>query len=350
MKKFIKNNKKIVILSLITIIMGVTVFKSNIFSVTTKSSRIDNDDTKAGYNYSNNSQSSNTTPPSVKYKRSINLNLFEELDPYKDIQTNGEVTVLYNNVDNTKVGNYIIEYSICDEEDENVCRYISVTVLVRDWNKQYTEYEEYDSTNASDVKWGRIDNKKCQVGSTNCSSDNIELPVATDSSSNEELEVNVISDNVNINRPGIYYIIYQADNSHGVSSTRSRQVQIYDNNKYDYDNLNEDYTQNIETKKIDNYEWVNKVEYLYKCVNTQSSDASAWQYVSTKTNDNHSTYYYNEKGFSGILNKVNFYELNPYEGADIREQLGTCNTYGETKVLTRTWVGIYSGTVTNYNN
>ena len=414
MKKFLKNNLKVFVLAVLTIAMGFTVFTSNTFKPTTKSTKVSSDDSKEGYNYSynndnneyyyyvdeegnyryerlnnknddnnyyyedengnyfyenqyndnidnyenyyenntiNNNNNNNSINknrlPSVSYNRSIMLNLFENFDPYQIVKSNGNVKITYNNVDNTKVGNYTIQYEVCNPYNDTLCRHFSVSVWVRDWDKEYTNYAEYDSTKASNVRWSNADVKKCSVGSNKCSIYNIDLPTATDPYTNQVVPVRIVSENINVNRAGVYYIVYEATSLHGITSTQTRQVQIVDNNDKSSSST---YNNKIKTKTITNHEWKNVVTHQYKCTNDTVKGASAWQYDKKLTNDDHSTYYYNQNGYQGILNKVNFYELNPYQGADIREQLGNCSYYGQTKTLTRTWIGIYSGTVTNYGN
>ena len=361
MKKFFKNNFKIIMLAILTFALGFITLTTNVFS-TTKSTKVDNTD-KKGYNYSNNYDDyyydnvsndkyeyleKNAEVPAVRYDRSIYINLFETFDPYLIIETDGEVTMLYNNVDNTKVGSYIMSFSICNRNTDARCRYINISVIVRDLDGKYQQYEEYTTyeDKTSPAKWDDVEIKKCNVGSSNCKLSNIDLPTATDPYTREELKVKVVSNNVNINRPGYYYITYSATTKHGITSSVVRQVQIIDNNnKYESNT----YGGQIKTKEINNYEWKNVVTSEYKCVNPNASGADAWEFVAKLNNDDHATYFYNNNGYSGILTKDSFYELNPYEGSDIRDQLGSCSYYGQKKTLSRTWIGVYSGTVTKYN-
>ncbi len=391
MKKFLKSNLKIFVLAIVTVAMGVLAFTSKTLS-TSKSTKVDNNDSKEGYHYTtdgeydyyyyeddeddyynddyydnnyydddyydnkyyyddyynttNKTDKNTTSIPGVRYNSSINLNLFEAFDPYQYIETDGVVNVIYNDVNNTKVGNYSVQYSICNKYNKSKCRYIFMSVQVRDWDNSYSKYDEYDSSSASNVKWSNISNKMCKVGDRKCSVYNIDLPTAIDPYTNKELRVQIVSNNININKAGIYYIVYRATTSSGVSSSQTRQVQIYDDNNKTLSNT---YNNRITTKQINNYEWKNVVTYSYQCINSNDTTANAWKYVEPLTNDDHPTFYYNQNGYSGILNKVSFYELNPYNG-DIREQLGVCNRTGEIRTLKRTWIGVYSGTVTNYGN
>ena len=352
MKKIFKSNIKIIVLAVLTVISATLFFTSDIFqneSISNKTTvkgkngyNYNNYNGNTDYNYDYDYLSSNIDLPTVYSKTSTVIGLFEDFNPYELISSTGNIKVIYSNVDNTRVGNYIVSYSVCSNESDARCRYVNTTVLVRDLDDKYIQYEEYDDSKSATVKWENNELASCKIGSNSCLPKNIKYPTAIDPYQND-LAVEILSSNVNINKAGYYYITYGTTNDYGINSTTVRQVQIVDDNdKYESNS----YSGNIKSKKIGNYKWINNVEYSYKCIN-KDLGVNAWQYQETLNNDDHSTFYYNDNGYTGILTKDRFYERNPYDG-DIRELLGECNRNGEIKTLTRTWVGIYSGTVYNY--
>lgn len=342
-------------------------------------------------NYYNNYQYgyydySDTTPPSVKWSAAKILEQFEYYDPMEDITAHhskfGDVTniieIIYNDVNTNVPGTYTTVYRACNYPGSVYCRTVSRSVTVREKGFEVNN-DYYDYTKGP--IFSNTKSVSCNKGSSNCSTYNISKPTAKDPVSYRNLSVSLVEGYVDIYQPGTYVLIYGAETQSGVKGTVSKIVTItgsvssnnsssnrpqskyISNYKYEYYDdgyyrgyLNADYTNQQSSKYIDSYEWTNKVTYTYRCDNEGGYGFDGWTLVSAdKSNgqnvynaDNHPTYYYNKNGYSGTLNKVNFY-LKDSEDKLIND-LGYCNNVGETKQVDNTWVGVYSGYVySNYN-
>lgn len=340
------------------------------------------------YNEDNYYDYGDTKVPSIKYKSSRILKQYSIYDPMDEVSAYhtrfGDVTdiieIVYNDVDTDIPGVYTTVYKACNYPGSIYCVTVSTDVTVRD------EYHDiYDKSNRGPI-WSDTDSVSCTENSTKCSTYNITEPTAKDPVTNRKLNVTLVEGSVNIYEPGTYVLVYSAETRSGVVGTTSKIVKITERNnsssnnssssssnkatrkyisnyKSDYYDdgyyrgyLEEDYSNGYGSKYIDNYEWTNKVTYTYKCTNVGEYGTTGWSLVSTdKSNgkndnnaDNHPTYYYNKNGYSGTLTKSGFY-LKDSE-TKLAQDLGKCTTNGQTKQVTRTWVGEYSGTVySNYN-
>lgn len=331
------------------------------------------------YNYGYN-QYNDTTAPTIKYTSSDIIKQYQSYDPWEGVSTYhtkfGDVTdyieIVYNNVDINIPGEYSIVYKACNYPGSEYCRTATKMVRVK-------ENEDPKYYNSKAPVWSNTGNKKCFEGDTSCKTNRINEPTATDPYSKRELDVTLIEGDVDIYTPGTYVLVYYAETQNGISGTTTKVITIqrdYDddddrynnnyNNNYNsqrkyvsnhyssyYDDgmyrgsLTPDYNNNNQVVKyIDDYKWTNNVRYTYKCTIENGYGVSGWQLVSTDTSDDHPTYQYNNGGFTGTLNKTNFYCV-PGKGCedDLNRNLGTCKNVGETKQVTRTWVGVYAGNV-----
>lgn len=358
MKKQIKPIITIFALFTLTVYVGVQAFNSEVnFSKKTIETSTNN------YNSSNK--------PSVKYSSSKIINQYSTFDPKSVVDTNYYVEVTYNDVDTNIPGDYTVVLKVCYYKGDNNCRSVKSSIRVKAKTttkttntKSYTQTKNYYAgptfSNSKEVS--------CYEGNSSCLANKISKPTAKDPYSSRSLEVTLIDGYVDINEPGTYSLIYYAVTEHGVSGTIAKLVTInesYSSNSYlprtkyvdsyrynYYDDglyagyLNSDVTSTV-SKYISRYAWYNTVYYTYRCTNVGSYGTDGWAYISTDTSDDHPTYYYENDSFSGTLNKTSFACVNGCTEKLIPE-LGICNYYGETKQITRTFVGYYSGYV--YSN
>lgn len=353
-----------------------------------------------GYNYNNDYQFvnnkynsydnyydySDTNKPAVKNVISKIVEQYGYYDPMEDISAYhikfGDVTdlieITYNDVDTSVPGVYTTVYKACNYPGSIYCRSVSRKVTVRE--PGFVAGEESNKYDRGPV-WSNKNAVTCTQGSKSCRTDNISKPTATDPVTKKELHVELVDGYVDINTPGTYALVYSAETRYGVTGTVSKMVTVEKNylsnntnsntskrkyisnyhSRY-YDDgiyrgyLEEDYSNNQNSKYISNIEWTNRVTYTYRCDVKGQYGTAGWTLVSTdKSNgqtvanaDNHPTIFYEDNGYVGVLNKTSFY-LKDSE-SKLSNDLGYCNNVGQTKQVTRTWVGLYAGYVESFNN
>ena len=357
------------------------------------------------YNYSENNQKLINTYgasrvyndkeiPGVKYKTDISLYVGQKYYPLSYISAShskfGDISyliqVIYDDVNTNIPGEYSTVYKVCNYDGSDYCRTVTMRVNVQSYYNAQANYNVQTVEYNKKPIWSNYSQTFCDYGDSNCYSYNVEKPIARDPYTNQNLNVILGSGEVNPYKAGTYSLVYKATTVYGVTSTIVKEVVVKDNyyngaynsNYYEpyygnetyadkkyisnyyksyYDDgvyagyltLDNNYSNNNAQKYISNYEWTNVVTYMYQCTNPGLSGTDGWKYIQTLTSDNHPTYYYNESGYSGTLNKVTFYCKDGCEDKLV-SKLGYC-TYaeqGQYKYITRTWVGVYSGYV-SYN-
>lgn len=347
---------------------------SDSYSSSYTSSGYYNDNYSSSSYYGSNYSYSST--PSIKYSTSRIINQYGYFDPMENVESsNGNVEVIYNNVNTKVVGNYTVVYRVCT--NSNNCKTVTTAVTVRNKNNINDKYSKGPI-------WSNTNSRTCNLGSSSCKTSNVPKPTAKDPVTNKTLNVSLINGSVNINRAGTYVLVYYAETKNGVSGTISKIVNIngnssnnnyddyYNDNYYNDNYYNDDYYYNYDnnynnnynddyyytnnnTKKekyLSNYEWENTVGYLYRCDNVGESGVAGWSLVSTDISngltdenaDNHPTYNYSNGTYFGTLNKVDFY-CKKGCSKNLVAELGVCQNAGETKRIYTTWVGVYAGYV-----
>ena len=343
---------------------------------------------------------SDRVAPSMRYQGHLTLFVGQTYDPlayvtathYKFGDVSDMIEVTYNNVDTSVEGDYKTTYRVCNYYGSSYCQTVTIDVIVRYQKSKVYEGAAVVENYPDRPSWSNYDILTCGYGDTSCSTYNIAFPVARDPYNSQLLKVSLTSGEVDVYQPGTYYLTYQATTLHGISGTVTRAIVIngssnttsintnistntsvindtigtiytYPDKKYitgynkSYYNdgiysgyLTLDASSNY-SKYISNYEWANTVTYMYQCTRPGSYGTDGWKYIQTMSSDNHSTFVYNQDGYTGTLSKVSYYCK---DGCDDKlvSKLGLC-TYaeqGQYKYITRTWVGVYSGTVTYNGN
>ena len=333
----------------------------------------------------------NTEVPSIEYQKSLLLYVGETYDPMNYVSANhpkfGDLSdliqVTYNDVNTNIPGEYTTVYKACNYYGSTYCRTATMKVTVKYKNNTTTYNNSYSTSTTYNKKpvWSNYSQLTCNYGDNACYTYNITAPTAKDPYNDNKLNVVLISGDVDPYQAGTYSLVYQATTNYGVTSTVTKKVVVntYNNSSYAYNNsytyenrkyisgydkeyyddgyysgyltLDNNSSSYNNQKYISNYEWTNVVTYLYQCTAPGYSGTDGWSYLQTVTSDNHPTYAYNQDGYRGTLDKVGFYCK---DGCDEKliSKLGTCTSsqQGQYKYITRTWVGIYSGFVSNNIN
>ena len=331
------------------------------------------------YTNNNNYNYTDTTAPAIEWNPTIYITQYDNFDPMSGVRAShlkfGDVThlieVTYNDVNTSIPGKYSVVYKACNYPGSNYCRTVSSMVVVN--QKTYGNQKQ---ENTKTPLWSSYSKVSCAYGSASCSTERISKPTAKDPVTNRALDVYLVSGSVNIYEPGTYTLIYGATTSNGISGTVAKLVTIkqpatsnsttnYPQSKYIENHSSQYYDDGMyrgtlnkkeSSQYINEYKWTNVVTSVYRCVNYGQYGTNGWEFVkNTKSNgqytdqaDNHPTYYYSSNGYSGYLNKTNFYFADPQY--KLNSDLGYCNNVGQTKEVNKTWVGIYSGYVYSNNN